>query len=72
MVYTTKGDAKNRVYKPCLVTKGYSQIQGIDCSETFSPTARMESVRTLVQFSCSGRLVITPDGCERCLPSCTY
>ena len=50
-VYTIKGDPDNPVYKARYVAKGYSQKQGIDYSETFSPTARMESVRTLMQLA---------------------
>ena len=33
------------------MANGYGQKQGIDYSETFSPTARMESIRTLMQLA---------------------
>ena len=36
-------------YKARYVAKGFSQIPDIDFQETFSPTARITSVRTLVQ-----------------------
>ncbi len=47
-VYAIKGNGK---YKARYVAKGYSQIHGLDYFETFSPTARMESVRTLAQLA---------------------
>ena len=50
-VFTVKGDPNDPTYKARYVAKGYSQIQGIDYAETFSPTARMESVRTLMQIA---------------------
>ena len=38
-------------YKARLVAKGFSQVQGIDFEETFSPTLRLESLRMLLAFS---------------------
>ena len=35
-------------YKACLITKGYTQVQGIDYKETFSPVARYESIRYIL------------------------
>ena len=49
-VYTVKtGPDKAETYKARYVAKGYSQIPGIDYHETFSPTARMSSIRVLLQ-----------------------
>ena len=36
-----------------LVCKGYSQIEGIEFEETFSPVARMEAIKMFLSFSCS-------------------
>ena len=37
-------------FKARYVAKGYSQIQSVDYNETFSPTARITSIRMLVQL----------------------
>ena len=57
-VYALKADPKNPIYKARYVTKGYSQIAGIDYGETFSPTARMESVRSLMQIAIQYDLIL--------------
>ena len=38
--------------KSILVCKGYSQIEGLDYDETFSPVARMEAIRMFLAFAC--------------------
>jgi hypothetical protein len=38
-------------YKSRLVAQGYTQRAGIDYMETFSPTVRMESLRTIIAVS---------------------
>ena len=38
-------------YKARFVAKGFSQIEGIDYQETFSPTARMTSIRAIAQIA---------------------
>ena len=50
-VYTIKqGKSANTVqYKARYVAKGYSQIQGVDYDETYSPTTRFTSIRMLLQ-----------------------
>ena len=54
-VYTVKG---NGDYKARYVAKGFRQVYGVDYFETFSPTARMESVRTLAQIAVKYDLVL--------------
>ena len=37
---------------------GYSQTEGVDYFETFSPTAGMDTVRTLIQVGCQQDLLL--------------
>jgi len=39
--------------KARLSCKGYSQIEGVDFEETFTPMARMEAIRMFLAFACS-------------------
>ena len=50
-----KGEGK---YKARFVAKRYSQIPGVDYHETFSPTARMTSIRILMQLAVQYNLTI--------------
>ena len=38
-------------YKAQLVTKGYSQVQGINYNDTYAPVARLSSLRTILAIA---------------------
>lgn len=58
-VYSIKeGGDGHEQYKARFVAKGYSQREGIDYGETFSPTANMTSVRVVMQKAAQENLVL--------------
>lgn len=51
-MYAVKlGQDKDEKFKARCIAKGYSQVRDVDDEETFSPTARHTSIRTLMQVA---------------------
>ena len=52
-IFKTKQDANGNVerYKAYLVAKGFTQIEGFDFKETFSPISMKDSFRTIMALS---------------------
>ena len=58
-VYTVKtGVDDNQIFKARYVAKGFSQMPELEYSETFSPTAKMTSVRLLIQLAIENDMTI--------------
>jgi hypothetical protein len=49
--FAAYGEIRN--YKAQLVAKGYSQVHGIDYTETFAPVAKMDSIRLVLAIAAS-------------------
>ncbi|GFS12504.1 reverse transcriptase [Elysia marginata] len=55
-VFAIKSGPNEEKHKARFVAKGYSQIPEIDYDKTFSPTARMTSIRTVIQLAVQNNL----------------
>ena len=58
-VYALKTGQNDTIqYKARYVARGFSQLPDIDYQETFAPTARMTSIRTLIQIAVQNDMII--------------
>ena len=58
-VYAIKiGPNNEEIHKCRYVAKGYSQVENIDYNETFSPTARVASIRMLMNITVQNDFVV--------------
>ena len=46
-------DGKVDKHKSCLVAKGFSKVEGIDYTKTFSPVAKMNSIHLVLSLATS-------------------
>ena len=47
-------------YKVRVVAKGFSQVEGVDYDQTFSPTVRFESISQMVALGTSRGMLTSP------------
>ncbi|GFS54006.1 retrovirus-related Pol polyprotein from transposon TNT 1-94 [Trichonephila clavipes] len=55
----TNPDGSINKYKARLVARGFSQRQGIDYSETYSPVAKLGTIRTVLSIAAEERMHLT-------------
>ena len=57
-VYTVKNTGETPIFKARHVAKGYSQVEGHDYFDTFAPTPKMATIRSIMQISAHNDLLI--------------
>jgi hypothetical protein len=68
-VYKTKyaSDGSVERHKARLVAKGFSQVEGIDYNETFSPVEKMNSIRLVLALVASHKWEVHQMDVKSCL-----
>ena len=54
----TKSDGSLEKFKAPYVAKGFKQIEGIDCSETFAPTSKPETFRRILSLAAKEKFTL--------------
>ena len=58
-MYTVKdGPNRSAQFKARYVAKGFSQVEGVNYHETFAPTAKKTSIRTMVNVVAQHDMVV--------------
>jgi hypothetical protein len=67
-IYRIKYDKNGAIkqYKARIIALGYQQVYGVDYSETYSPVARLTSLRILLYIIVLWT-VSQPNGCRYCV-----
>ncbi len=70
-VYENKHNANGsmNIYKARLVAKGYAQIYGIDCEETYSPVAKMTTLKAIIVMAIAKRWSLHQMEVKKCFSS---
>ena len=59
----TNADGGIEKYKARYIVKGFKQIEGIDYSETFAPTSKLETFRIILSLAAKENYAQT-NGCK--------
>ena len=57
-VFAKKERESKEIFKACFVAKGFSQIPHVQYNETFSPTAKLTSIRVLTNVAINEKLIV--------------
>ena len=57
-VYAKKNNEGEEIFKARFVAKGYAQIPQVQFTDTFSPTARLTSIRLLMNIAANENMVV--------------
>ena len=63
----TKPNGSIKIYKARLMVVGYTQKQGIDYFDTYSPVTKIATIRALIALVVIHSVLIHQMGCENCI-----